>query len=136
MVGKFFNARVKQHISGSVQFATTLGDIRDAGDVLPFEPLLEGINVNLDVEFWSRLDDFIMKILESEDSNDREAFWLPLLYGASFKLKLGSAKDIPDEVKNGLREMAGFIPRANILFDQMLPALRGQAEENMPQSVK
>lgn len=64
-----------------------------------------------------------MKILESEDSYDKSIFLMSLFNGGSFNLNLGSFNEIPEELRNNLRMMAGFIPDATAIFDGILPQM-------------
>jgi len=64
-----------------------------------------------------------MKILESEDSYDKPAFFVALFNGGSFNLNLGSYNEIPEELRNNLRSMVEFIPSATMIFDGMLPQM-------------
>ena len=116
VIGQLFTDKVNQEIGGSLTFAKNLNDIRDAGDKPPLEPLFEGINFNAKVEIWNKLQDIVLKILESDHVRDPTPIAMALLSGGSFDLKFGSINDIPEELRAIMRGMSP-VPTAELLFE-------------------
>jgi len=116
VIGQLFTDKVNQEIGGSLTFAKNLNDIRDAGDKPPLEPLFEGINFNAKVEIWNKLQDIMLKIMESENVRDPPTMAMGLLNGGSLDLKFGSINDIPEELRAMMRSMSP-VPTAEMLFE-------------------
>ena len=134
-IGGFFNANVQQEISGSLTFAKALGDIRDAGERPPLEPLFEGMNLNVKADVWQKLQDIFIKLIEAADANDVGMFFPPLISGGSLDLKFGSINDIPEEIRTMMRGMSP-VPTAEVLFGSILPAMRDESLERSPPILK
>jgi len=76
------------------------------------------------IELWNKLQDILIKLLESREVNGPESLIL-LINGGSLDFKFGSFEELPEATKEFTRMFLAYpAPSANDLFDSMLPMLK------------